>query len=105
MSTNHTPGPWFPYKRPEPVGYAEYEIHYGTSGECVAEVVHGAGNAHLLAAAPDLLSALSNLEVAANSAQFCYDRRPENFAAALEQLKADAEIARLVIAKAAGSAA
>lgn len=57
MSKQHTPGPWFPHKRPEPIGYAEYEIHYGTSGECVAEVVHGEGNANLLAAAPHLLAA------------------------------------------------
>lgn len=59
MSKQHTPGPWFPYKRPEPIGYAEYEIHYGTAGECVAEVVHGEGNAKLLAAAPDLKAALT----------------------------------------------
>lgn len=54
-------GPWIAYKRPEPIGYAEYEIHYGTDGECVAEVVHGEGNAKLLAAAPDLLEALRRL--------------------------------------------
>lgn len=51
-------GPWIAYKRPEPIGYAEYEIHHGTDGECVAEVVHGEANACLLAAAPEMLDAL-----------------------------------------------
>lgn len=57
-ATAHTPGPWIPYKRPEPIGYAEYEIHHGAIGECVAEVVHGESNARLLAAAPEMLDAL-----------------------------------------------
>lgn len=57
-AAKHTPGPWTAYKRPEPVGYAEWEIHYGTDTECVAEVVHEDANALLIAAAPELLAAL-----------------------------------------------
>jgi len=87
MSKQHTPGPWFPYKRPEPIGYAEYEIHWSTAGECVAEVVHGEGNANLLAAAPELLEAL----------EACY--------AALHPNSAEGRTVRAAIAKATGSAA
>jgi len=58
METKHTPGPWTAYKRPEPVGYAEWEVHYGTETECVAEVVHEEGNARLIAAAPELLEVI-----------------------------------------------
>lgn len=54
----HTPAPWEAYKRPEPVGHAEWEIHFGNDQECVAEVVHGAEDARLMAAAPELLEAL-----------------------------------------------
>ena len=86
MSKQHTPGPWFPYKRPEPIGYAEYEIHWSTDGECVAEVVHGEGNANLLAAAPDMLAALRVAEEAVGD---------------LKSL----EIVRAAIAKATGSPA
>lgn len=56
--SKHTPGPWTAYKRPEPVGFAEWEIYYGTDTECVAEVVHEEANARLIAAAPELLEAL-----------------------------------------------
>lgn len=37
---------------------------------------------------------LRNLEVAANSVRYCYDKHPKNFAAALESLRFDAESAR-----------
>ncbi len=57
----HTPGPWKAYKRAEPVGFAEYEIHYSDDGECVAEVVHGEADAHLIAAAPDMYEALVSI--------------------------------------------
>jgi hypothetical protein len=56
----YTPGPWKAHRRSTPVGFAEYEIHWSEDGECVAGVVHGEDNAHLMAAAPDLLEALKN---------------------------------------------
>jgi len=56
MSAKHTPGPW----KAHATGFArsgspEFEIHYSDDGECVAEIVHGEANAHLIAAAPELL--------------------------------------------------
>ncbi len=59
-------------------------------------------DARLIAAAPDLLKALNSLEVSANTVRACYDRRPENFAMALQQLKDDAQLARAALAKAKG---
>ena len=55
----HTPGPW----KAHPTGHSrsgkpDYEIHWSDDGECVAEVVHGEADAHLIAAAPELLEAL-----------------------------------------------
>lgn len=61
--------------------------------------------ANTMLAASDLMEALRNLEVSANSLQYCFDRRPENFGVALTQLTADAKRAREAIAKATGSAA
>ena len=62
MSTQHTPGPW---KAHAPglsrSGLPEYQIHWSDIGECVAEVVHGTANAHLIAAAPELLDALQTM--------------------------------------------
>ena len=59
MTTKHTPGPW----KAHPTGLArsglpEYEIHWSDIGECIAERVHGEAEAHLIAAAPELLKAL-----------------------------------------------
>ena len=39
-------------------GKPEYEIHWSEDGECVAEIVHGKPEAHLIAAAPDMADAL-----------------------------------------------
>ena len=47
-----------------------------------------------------LAEALHNLEVSANSLQYCFDQRPENFGTALTQLAADAERARTALAAA-----
>jgi hypothetical protein len=47
-----------------------------------------------------LMEALHNLEVSANSLQYCFDQRPENFGTALTQLAADAERARTALAAA-----
>tara|TARA_B100000161_G_scaffold257631_1_gene221750 strand:+ start:45 stop:317 length:273 start_codon:yes stop_codon:yes gene_type:complete len=54
----HTPGPWKAHATNlARSGQTEYEIHWSEDGECVAEIVHGAPDAHLIAAAPDLLTA------------------------------------------------
>ena len=47
----------------------------------------------------ELLLALTNLEVSANTVSYCYDKRPENFARALRALAEDAEHARNLRAK------
>ena len=44
-----------------------------------------------------LCEALRNLEIAANTAGYCRDRRPENFAAAMRDLSAYADNARAVL--------
>ena len=56
-----TPAPWKAYKRPEPIGFAWWEIHWPEDGECVAEVVHEEADAKLISAAPDLYEALEEL--------------------------------------------
>lgn len=59
---SHTAGPWKPWKVDHRIGVKDiYEIHWSDQGECVAEVVHGQADAHLIAAAPDLLAALEYL--------------------------------------------
>ena len=60
-------------------------------------------DASLIAAAPELYAALHRLEVTANSAAYCYSNRPENFAAALRDLRDDAEAARAALAAARGT--
>lgn len=57
----HTKAPWHVYERPEPVGNAKYEIHYGSDTECVAEIVHEKTDADLMAASPELLDAIKDL--------------------------------------------
>ena len=44
----------------------------------------------------ELLRALRDLETAANTVLYCYDKRPEKFASALEGLRVSAEAARNV---------
>lgn len=56
-----TPGPWKVHKKPVRIGFAEYEIHYSDDGECVADVVYEEGDAHLIAAAPDMYKALKDM--------------------------------------------
>ena len=52
------------------------------------------------AAAPELLEALADLELSANTVDGCYTRNPGNFAASLRDLREAAEKARAVIASA-----
>jgi len=59
----HTPGPWKAHATNKArSGVTEYEIHWSDDGECVAEIVHGAPDAHLIAAAPEMLNALKELK-------------------------------------------
>jgi hypothetical protein len=51
--SNHTPGPW---------KVEGGEIQFGSIGECVVDYVYTKADAHLIAAAPDMLEALENLE-------------------------------------------
>ena len=54
-----TPGPWVAHETGRArSGLPEHEIHWSDIGECVAEVVHGAANADLISAAPELYEAL-----------------------------------------------
>lgn len=48
----------------------------------------------------ELVEALSRLEVACNTVAYCYDKRPENFAAALCGMGHAAKDARAVLASA-----
>lgn len=98
----HTPGPWF----------SQYDDNgfYEIGSEAVTlrlAFTYGEGdtdeaNARLIAAAPDLLEALRNLELGANTVNACYTRNPGNFAATLRDLREYAAAARAVIAKATG---
>lgn len=42
-------------------GVTEYEIHWSEDGECIAEIVHGAEAAALIAAAPHMLKTLKGV--------------------------------------------
>jgi hypothetical protein len=67
-----------------------FEIHFGTYGECVAEVVHTEADARLIAAAPDLLAACEELVSMGE---------PEDEIAARILAKAEAAIAKAKGAK------
>lgn len=51
----------------------------------------------------ELVAALKNLELGANTVDACYSRNPGNFAAALRDLREYAEAARAALAKATGA--
>jgi len=55
MSAQHTPGPWWVVD----MGFGDFEVDHARG--CVCEVraanIHAEGDAHLIAAAPDLLEA------------------------------------------------
>lgn len=65
--TKHTPGPWFAHGR-----YIGTKNHKSAIGECRdvngnwSDDVKSSGNAHLIAAAPDLLAALKKMLPEAN---------------------------------------
>ena len=58
----HTAGPWKPHDTGlRRSGLPEHQIHWSEYGECVAEVVHGAENAALIADAPYLACEVERL--------------------------------------------
>jgi hypothetical protein len=87
----HTPGPWRVIHKPEAIGFAEYEVAWSDDGELVCDVVYEEADAHLIAAAPDLLDAVKSLLPWAESASY---GGPD--------IAADIEQARTAIAKALG---
>jgi hypothetical protein len=87
MNKHFTPGPWKAVKIDPPVGYAEYEIHYGNDGECIAEVVHDKANAQLIAAAPDLLEALEKVQSLPEFENFWSDTKQMIYKAVSKYLK------------------
>lgn len=115
MSTQHTKGPWAVFKHyasDDPASrYASYRLVGTGQFETIAEVRHGHeeidgdvdANAHLIAAAPDLLEALDGLARAVNTnelaaAMACHS--VESFANVADALKP----ALAAIAKARGEA-
>ena len=61
--SNHTPGPWV-VQEPDPENKGSGLLVKPVPGQVVAEVDRGpemVGNAHLIAAAPDLLAALREI--------------------------------------------
>ena len=69
MNTKHTPGPWAISRDAVPAGWVQNTICAEGSGERVATAFLAEENAHLIAAAPDLLAALENLT--ATTRTFC----------------------------------
>lgn len=58
MTTQHTPGPWDASRCATPPGHTQYTIYAGDTR--VAMAFETDANAHLVAAAPDLLAALES---------------------------------------------
>jgi hypothetical protein len=61
----HTPKPWTVAKRTTN-GTDGFEIHWSDDGECVTDHVYEEADAHLIAAAPDLLEALEEMYAMCN---------------------------------------
>lgn len=61
MNLPHTPGPWHVRLRNGP-GHITAEVCYGSDGECVTDGIYEVADAHLIAAAPDLLAALLEIK-------------------------------------------
>ena len=59
--SEHTPGPWYVRSLGQHWNNAQLEhleVCYGKDDECVCDTVYQKADAHLIAAAPDLLQAL-----------------------------------------------
>ena len=112
----HTPGPWVCERDRDPPNRPQIATVAWVADWCVgiptpgypggnyrdAEYGTNEADARLIAAAPDLLKALRDLEISANTVNRCYSHNPANFAVALAGLKDSAEAARAAIAKAEG---
>jgi len=68
MATKHTPGPWFVYETASAYNKCDYSIEYRTKvhnnpgfiGKVWGQY-EGEANAHLIAAAPEMLEALEDI--------------------------------------------
>lgn len=65
MDTKHTPGPWRVGMRPGPMVYGPYGAQVADCRSPSAEGSEAGYNARLIAAAPDMLSALRAIEARA----------------------------------------
>lgn len=68
MNTKHTPGPWAMSRDAVPEGHTQITIYAEVSGERVATAFLAEENARPIAAAPDLLAALDEIERHADEA-------------------------------------
>ena len=59
MKTKHTPGPWGTSRDAVPEGYVQITVYAEATGRRVATAFEDAGNAPLIAAAPELLAQLN----------------------------------------------
>lgn len=102
--SGHTPGPW-KVEGAKQEGLSVRADHYGVVCNIPG---YGVGareaNARLIAAAPEILQALENLEVAMNTVNYVWDKQPENMWKAMQRVDADLKAARAAIAKAKGEA-
>lgn len=111
----HTPGPWTAERQVSRegkslgwivnhangrIGWSSYATSEPNEGES-APHTQGGANAHLIAAAPELLTALKAAQL---WVVFCQAHMsdPHTHPQALENIKADRELIRLAIAKAEG---
>ena len=60
---SQTPGPWTLIDNGSVImTSAPFEVQFGDEGECVAECIHTKEDAHLIAAAPEMLAALEDVQ-------------------------------------------
>ena len=111
MTTTHTPGPWTMHPRFDdgaevralaPVAWCGAASTHGASSSQSIDAAEARANAHLIAAAPDLLAALRSAEAALSDIGDA-DREPGDDVAWCEARAAEAlPLVRAAIAKAKG---
>ena len=95
MTAKHTPGPWTMHPSPHgaevrslaKIAWCGAAARYGKSGDQIIDAAEARANAHLIAAAPDLLAAC---EALVRSGSF-YDLDAKMFAARAAIAKAKGE--------------